>query len=311
MDLAERFEGCMLGLAIGDALGYPTEFLSLSEIRARYGPAGVQEFESSGFHPPGSYTDDTQMSIAVAQALVEAGDRPLDALMTVMARHFVAWSESPKNDRAPGATCMTGCGNLANGVHWREAGVAESKGCGSAMRAAPIGLYYWRDLDRVVEVATASSLLTHGHPTAVAAAAGAAVAVALLVAHTAPKDLLAGVLAEIQHLDADCAQKLREVGDVLALDPDEAIARLGEAWVGEEAVADALYCFLRSPSDFRRTVRTGANTQGDSDSIACIAGALSGANNGIHAIPDHWRQQVENAELLRSLGRALAAAARA
>jgi ADP-ribosylglycohydrolase len=81
--LEERFHGCILGLAIGDALGYPAEFMSLSQIHEEYGPRGVQDFKPSGFHPAGRFTDDTQMTIAVAEALIEAGHDDLDTLMGV------------------------------------------------------------------------------------------------------------------------------------------------------------------------------------------------------------------------------------
>lgn len=311
MDLSDRFEGTIVGLAVGDALGHPTEFLSLAEIRRRYGPDGVTDFEPPPRHAPGTYTDDTQMSIAVAEALIEAGDRALDELMRATARRFVEWADSPDNDRAAGMTCMAGCNNLKRGVDWHKAGVAESKGCGSAMRAAPIGLYYHHDLKRVVEVACASSLPTHRHPTGVAAAAGAAATVALLLTGTAPEALLTALLEHTGHLDADFAAKIAQVGGVLDREPDDALAILGQAWVGEEAVADALYCFLRSPANYARTVLTGANSQGDSDSIACIAGAMSGAFNGIDAVPERWRQGVENATRLTDLAARLHGAAMA
>lgn len=306
--LESRFEGAILGLAIGDALGWPTEFLSLHEIHARFGPEGVTDFVAASRHPPGTYTDDTQMSIAVAEALIEAGRKPLDVLMPVMARRFVEWARSPENDRAPGTACMAGCRNLASGKDWRTAGNPGSKGCGSAMRAAPIGLYYHGDLARVVEVGCASSLPTHGHRTAIAAAAGTAVAVALLVEGAAPQDLVPRLLETTGSLDGDCAAKIRQVLSVLDKPPAEAMRILGDAWVGEEALADALYCFLRSPDDYRRTVLAAANSNGDSDSIACIAGAMSGAFNGIEAIPDRWRREVENADYLTDLAKRLYAA---
>ncbi len=84
------------------------------------------------------------------------------------------------------------------------------------------------------------------------------------------------------------------------------MARLGDAWVGDEAVADALYCFLRTPGDYRTTVRTAANSNGDSDSIACIAGAFSGAFNGLDAIPEEWQRRVKNAAYLHDLAGRLA-----
>ena len=92
--------------------------------------------------------------------------------------------------------------------------------------------------------------------------------------------------------------------------PDDVLCmgELGEAWIAEEAVASALYCFCKSPGDYAATVLTGANTVGDSDSIACIAGAISGAYLGLTALPENWRRQVENADMLSEIGMDLHAA---
>jgi ADP-ribosylglycohydrolase len=78
--------------------------------------------------------------------------------------------------------------------------------------------------------------------------------------------------------------------------------------VAEEAVLMALYCFLKSPDDFVATVRRGANTQGDSDSIASIAGGLSGAYLGVEALPAAWINRLEKSEYLGDVARRLAAA---
>ena len=305
-DLMAKFQGCLLGLAIGDALGRPTEFISdLNALREKYGPEGVMDFEGD-WHPPGTYTDDTQMSLAIARALLKAGHRPLDELMTLMAEEFVRWNRSPDNNRAPGNTCRAGCESLERGVPWRESGIADSKGCGSAMRTAPIGLYFWDDEPRLLEVARASSSATHGHPTALAAAAGTALLVAWAVRHDPPADYPARLAAALDAMPGgeETAALVRRVPEVLNRSPDEVLCAgvLGEAWTGEEAVASALYCVCRSPRDYRQTVLTGANTVGDSDSIACIAGAISGAYNGIEAIPAHWREQVEDSSVLHELG---------
>ncbi len=313
IDLLSRFEGAILGLAIGDALGFPTEFISLKEIRTRYGPAGVTDFEPVGWHPPGTYTDDTQMSIAVAEALIEAGHDSIDKLMPAMARRFVAWSKSAENDRAPGTTCLTGCRNLASGAPWARAGVADSKGCGTAMRVAPIGLFYWKNEQRLVDVARASALPTHGHPTGVAAAAAAALLVAWAVRGGDPLQYPARLLAALQDIPGsdEVIQRVARIDDCLADHPDDVLRgpELGEGWVAEEAVACALYCFCRTPTDYSSTVLTGANTVGDSDSIASIAGAISGAYNGLGAIPEPWVSGVENSDGLRDLARRLHAQA--
>lgn len=304
----ERFEGCMLGLAIGDALGFPTEFLSLPQIRARYGPEGVADFASRGALPPGSYSDDTQMSLAVARGLIAAGEHLDDAerVIQCICGEFVVWldTEALADPRAPGRTCIEGCRRLEQGVPWRESGVCASKGCGAAMRSAPIGLVYHDRPALLREVAYGASVCTHAHPTGVAAGIATAYLTALALVGDVG-DMVGKLLEFVGDVSDEFNDKMRQVESVLQLEPDDAFAVLGEGWVGEEAVAGALYCFLRTPADFAAAVLTGANTQGDSDSIACIAGAFSGARNGSTRIPQRWVQGVERAGLLTDTGGSL------
>ncbi|MBR9980088.1 MAG: ADP-ribosylglycohydrolase family protein, partial [Desulfatitalea sp.] len=124
-----KAKGVIYGLAIGDALGWPTEFLKLDQIRAKYGPQGITELPD-----PALFTDDTQMSIAVARALILTGETQVDAIMAAMRDEFVQWRKSPDNNRAPGNACLQGVANLEKGIHWTQSGVPHSKGCGSAMR---------------------------------------------------------------------------------------------------------------------------------------------------------------------------------
>lgn len=323
MDLGERIEGCILGLAIGDALGFPTEFRRREAIVASFPPDGVTDFVAlhdprwparplimGRAHPPGTYSDDTQMTIAVAEAIL-ACDRyaDLDTLMNEMGARFVAWSRADDNDRAPGNACMTGAQNLARGAPWRKAGVPDSKGCGSAMRVAPIGCAFVHDRARLLEVARASSVLTHGHDAGVEGAAAGALLVAMALEGASPDAMLDAVVRECAPRSRDFAACLAKLPGLLAAPPEIALSSrgLGEAWVAEEAIACALYCFLRTPHDYRATVLTAANTDGDSDSIACIAGSISGAFNGASPIPSEWRERVENAGRLRALAADLAA----
>ena len=177
----DRFRGCLIGLAVGDALGHPTEFISsVARIKQRYGERGIVDFDRAGPHPAGTFTDDTQMTIAVARALALAGHRPLDELMTLMADEFVAWAGHSSNNRAPGGTCLAGCRNLEQGAHWKHAGIKGSKGCGAAMRAAPVGLYFTNNDEALVRVAAAQCVLTHSHPTGIASSVAAAAPVAWL-----------------------------------------------------------------------------------------------------------------------------------
>lgn len=96
MDL-NKAKGVIYGLAIGDALGAQTESLKLSQIRAKYGEDGIRDLPS-----PALFTNDTQMSIAVAEALIRSGDQDIEAIMDAVREEFIKWYHSPENNRAPG-----------------------------------------------------------------------------------------------------------------------------------------------------------------------------------------------------------------
>lgn len=297
-------EAILFGLALGDALGYPTEFLRLSDlpgrpgIRSKYGPQGIQEPPT-----PALYTDDTQMSIALAEGLIDAGlHADLDTQMNAIGHRFVQWWHSPENNRSPGRTCMRAVAMFANGFSWRDSGIAHSKGCGSAMRVGTIGYFYQHDESRLRQVAESSGIITHGHPAAVAASIAAAYLVKLALDGVHPREYLSCVQAFAGGISQDFDRVMLHVGQALTLDnEDQALRLIGEGWVGDEAVGLALYCVMRSPDDYVAGVRRGANTDGDSDSIACIAGGILGARLGLEAIPQAWRERCEHRDELIDL----------
>ena len=326
--LEDRFQGCLLGLAIGDALGYPTEFLALPEIRKRYGPNGIQDLNGN----PALHSDDTQTSMAVARALVDTGQNGVENWMEALVREFLIWLRSPENDRAPGNTTIKGCQNLEAGISWTESGLVESKSCGAIMRVAPIGLYFHGDPSELRLAAWASSVATHAHPTALVCAEATAFCVSWAVAGIDPSGYLermkalqrdslqswdpvlgkswkrAGYARPEDYLAAGWAQLLGELEKVplaLAKAPADVCEILGGGWGSDEALACALACVLKFPKDYMGAVRSGANTGGDSDSIACIAGAISGAYLGHKSIPKNWRRHIENRQTLIELSRQL------
>ena len=293
----DKCKGMLFGLAIGDALGRPTEFMSLKNIQSKYGPDGIQDLPEQAL-----YTDDTQMTIAIAEALIRTGDQDLETIMDAVKDEFIKWRNSPENNRAPGNACLAGVSNMERGVHWSESGVPDSKGCGSAMRVAPIGYFYQHDPDKLMQVARASGLCTHGHRTAVAASVGAAYLVKLALDNVDPGSMISAVLEFTNGISREFGQAVLKIDECLDWsDEEKALNYLGEGWIGEEAVALALYCFLKYPDDYKKAVLRGANTNGDSDSVACIAGSISGAYLGIEAIPDDWRKRIEKSEDLEDL----------
>ena len=304
------FQGCIVGLAVGDALGFPCEFRTRAQILAAFGPSGVTDFVGildaawpkwpailSRPHPPGTFSDDTQMSIALAEGLLDGERGNLDIVMQRVAARFVAWSHADNNNRAPGNACMTGCTNVERGMPWSVAGVADSKGCGAAMRVAPIGLLYADDHERLLEVARASALITHRHDAGIEGAAAAALLVALALSKRTPEQMYDALVKECAPRSKDFAACLERFAKHCDSPPEIALSKegIGEGWVAEEAVLSALYCLWQRPDDFAAAVLLGANTDGDSDSIACIAGSIAGALHGVEAIPPKWRSTVEDA----------------
>ena len=308
-DRRSRILGAVLGAAIGDAMGAPVEFMSsVTEIRRRYGPDGVTgfvRFDETGGRRVAHYTDDTQMAEAVLRGLLEAranGDDLGDAMGRIAAR-FVEWKNHPQGGhRAPGNACLAGCAALERGVPWDRAGGATAGGCGSVMRAYPFGLVLSDDLERAEAWAVAHSKLTHGDPIALAACAAMAVGVALLLRGTDVDKVLDAMVAAAARHSAKTAgmmeRAIQEARD--GVGPEVTLDRL-RAWAAHEAIAAAVYLLARHPEDTRAAILEGANTPGDSDSIATLAGASLGARNGVESLPRDWVRDVERSSELEAL----------
>jgi ADP-ribosylglycohydrolase len=318
----------MFGLAFGDALGGPTEFLTVAQIEGRYGLGGPRELEGD----PVLVTDDTQMTLAVASALHEMPNPDSQALSESLRQAFVEWLISPENNRAPGNTCLDACAKLSKGVPWQEASVAGSKGCGANMRVAPVGLVPGYDLETLAGVAQLQAGLTHGHPTALTASELTAYAVRALRDGAAFSDLPAllrsrcheqrrvyrhewlGPLWKRSGLDSptefiqrgwdDCLVALDRLDAAVKLRDDnlDPCIRTGQGWIAEEALSTALLCTLRNIHDPVSGLARAANTSGDSDSIACLAGAFLGVAHGMSAWPISWVPRIEYAEKISKFG---------
>ncbi|MFD0855311.1 ADP-ribosylglycohydrolase family protein, partial [Actinomadura adrarensis] len=180
--------GSMFGLAYGDALGAPTEFLNMKQIGKKYGSDGPSDF----YGTPALVTDDTQMGIAVALALLDALANPPftpDLITPMWRRRFVDWLDSPDNNRAPGNTCLTACRYLKSGLPWVQATQRNSKGCGANMRVTPVGLAPGLSDEQRAGAAQLQAAMTHGHPTGLAASELTAFTVWWLKEGMSPVDL--------------------------------------------------------------------------------------------------------------------------
>jgi ADP-ribosylglycohydrolase len=302
--------------------------MSLSEIRAQFGRPGITEY-TTAFDRKGAITDDTQMTLFTAEGLlrgyVQCGGRDPRAMTAAVAHAYARWlktqgAEPGVSDfdadgwlfeqrelhalRVPGATCISA---LQRMTVFGARATNESKGCGGAMRMAPVGLWCARLDDgvpaervarRALDLGAGLAGLTHGHPTGRLAAGAFAALVALLVRDVAlpeaadrVRGLLtrhpghAGTLRAIERAQ----QVARGADDTLR---PETIVALGEGWDADEALSIALACALAA-EDFESGVRLAVNHDGDSDSTASMAGNLLGALHGVEAIPQRWLAGLE------------------
>lgn len=309
---ADRVLGCLLGGAVGDGFGYGVEFDSLAAIRRRHGPDGLTApLVSDGRIV---VSDDTQMTLFTAAGLLASPPvEPRDEATLEAIRHatldwhrtqsqrFVAgrpgllahralWAR-----RAPGNTCLSACAAGAGGSPERP--INTSKGCGGVMRTAPVGLVYGLRPGAAFELGARAAAQTHGHPAGYLSAAVMAFVVRWLSDCPAPTvaDLEAAVGGALEQLErwegaAETRAAITAAMDRIARpgpDPAADVAALGEGWVGEEALAIALYAAARG-RDYPQVVRIAANHDGDSDSTAAIAGQLHGAMHGAAGIPVEW-----------------------
>jgi ADP-ribosylglycohydrolase len=318
VSLRSKFEGTLVGTGIGDALGRPFEGWSRLQIESEVGCiTDLLPDSFSGYgYPAGQYTDDTQLTIAVAESLIRKnGFDPNDLI-----DRFIEWLSEPPI--GPGYGCVVSIQKLKRGESW-ETAASDSGGNGTAMRVAPIGLFYHDDIPKLIEVARMSSLITHNHWAATASAIVVARSVAYLI-WCKTLDLndflqeLAVAVDKPEYLDF--SEKILQLKEFLKMDPKEALIELGgmgveppwpnpaesrEGFISGYAMAttlSSLYCFLLSPTDFRKSVIESVMSGGDTDSCGAITGAISGSYNGIESIPANWIKKLVKNDYIRQLG---------
>jgi ADP-ribosylglycohydrolase len=302
----DRFMGCLLGTAVGDALGQPVEAFPPERLRREFGE--IREFMAGDPRlpiplGPGQWTDDTQMTLDIARSLVRrARVDPEDIAAEFIRDH---WGEGI---RFSGFTVKYSLQRLKRGLSWQQSGLDDemTAGNGGAMRIAPVGLLDCLHIERLAEDARLATIITHRHPEAVAGAQ----AVAFMVAQAAAGGLEPPTLfPETAAFIGPCrvAENLQRAQELWAqgTETTRALSILGTTGYVVHTVAAAAYCFLKSPDDFERAVIDAVMGGNDADTTAAIAGAVSGAFNGAAAIPLRWRKTVERGPEIEAMARDL------
>lgn len=285
----------LLGTAVGDALGVPFE-TKLSNYEPLVAWDG-KTFLGSEHHKlqPGQYSDDTQMSLMVAESLIlNHGFNPDD-----LAERYVDWMVSGRA-RGYGKTTLLAVQNLRNGKHWSESGVPGSYGNGTAMRAAPFGVYFRNDIQSLIAIAKIDSAITHASEEAEAGA----IAIALASAYAVNGDK-EGLLDELWQLLPDSKVRstvysLDSLVDSPYITPEQALRVIGTKGDVRQTVPAALYCFLKF-DNYHDAVLASIKAGGDTDTTAAIVGALFGAKLGVQGINQELVKAVEESDRLIEL----------
>jgi ADP-ribosylglycohydrolase len=295
-----QYRGCMFGLAVGDALGAPIEFMTLDQIKGRFGAQGL--VQPAG---PLQYTDDTQMSLATAVGCLRAWMRYREkgichppSVIHIFYMHWLETQNDPAQRRAPGNTCLSALRSGKKGT--LDEPINNSKGCGGVMRTAPIGLAFLPSEGQgAFRIGAETAALTHGHPSGYLTGGFLAEMIAHIIRGISLDEAIDRSIEQLVRYEGH-AETLAKVEQARRLAVSgsgvkQSISELGAGWVGEEALAVAIYCALRFPNDWRVGVLAAVNHSGDSDSTGSICGAILGARLGLGAIPVEWVRTVENA----------------
>jgi ADP-ribosylglycohydrolase len=302
---ASHFEGCLVGQALGDALGFVVEGQPPA-VCGRYVEEHLQRGRlprwGRGSFPVGEYSDDTQLARELLRSYAEKETFDPSDYARRIARMF---SEGEIVGR--GRATEQAAERLAAGVPWREAGTPPpSAGNGSAMRAGPVGLVFSNNPEGLVSAAVEQGFITHRDDRCSAGAVAIAAAVALAATGPVERlDFLGRIAQLVRPIEATFADLVMELSTWSAMPPAQAARHIAPAGLPPRhlhvagdwdeitpfvvpSVLWALYCFLRSSEDYWQTICTAIAVGGDVDTTAAMAGAISGAHLGIGTVPEKF-----------------------
>ena len=293
--LKDKFIGSLLGTLVGDALGMPVEGYGFRTIEEEYGEIRDMLDARLG---PGTYTDDTEMMIAVAESLVKKnGFDGQDMAQCFLANFHV--------ERGYGGGTIQALSKVRSGISWEESGTfafhGGSFGNGSSMRIAPIGAFYYNNPNKLRSAAYGSSQITHTHILGKEGAALQAMAVSNAVRldpqESFDTNQFVKGLQELIPPAADIYRSKLTAVQALLDSPhskEDVVERLGHDSTAPGSVTTSIYAFLSHYDSFEETVVFAVGLGGDTDTIGAMSGAISGAYHGKRGIPQRWLESVEN-----------------
>ncbi len=337
---ATKYIGCLLGGAVGDALGYPIEFMTYQEIVHTYGKRGITDLLLSD-NGLALISDDTQMTLFTVEGLMwskrvenKHGYCNIPARCFYSYQRWLHTQNFPLADssyqwilddkrldvrspllqtkelfarRAPGNTCLQALMAAKDQNYGTiEEPMNDSKGCGGVMRVAPIGLALYNNPKKAYEVGCQVAAITHSHPTGFISAGTFASIIANILKGLTIENAVSAVIQQIAEVPGSY-ETLKLLKKAVELyysgEPSvEKIVKLGQGFVAEEALAIGVYAALCHSENLKRAVILAVNHDGDSDSTGAICGNIVGAYLGKSSVPQDWLDKLECKDVIEEMG---------
>jgi ADP-ribosylglycohydrolase len=316
IDYLDKFSGTLLGVSIGDTLGHPYEGVIRERIHSQFD--NFKEFIKTKRKLFNTYTDDTQLTLHTAEALIQGSGYNEHNFI----REYVKWLDDPPI--GPGFGCISSIQKLKYGIPWQKA-ASNSGGNGTAMRVSPIGLFFCKDIKNLINSALKSSLITHSHPAASAGAIVIARAIAFLIDKSVETGfsidefftiLISSISNSQEKIWEEFIEILNRVKENLSISIEAGLIKfsqvgvkspffiedyMGKAFVHPytlSTVACAIFIFLKNLQSFEDCIIQLATAGGDSDTVGAIGGSLAGAYFGLGNIPDYMKDIVKQHKLI-------------
>jgi len=321
--LKDKILGAFYGVAIGDAMGMPTTFLSREEIRGKFGV--VKDFLEAPMEGSvhsdlvrGEYTDDTELTFMLADSIISSrGIDPED-----VAKRLVKWADDNDilNTTLIGPSTRSAIKDLKSGISYRVTGMnGTTNGC--AMKISPVGIIdaFSGDEKTVNDVINACMCTHH---TALAVSGASAICFAVRSAVSGENNIDTIYKASLRGADLGAkvmgnphlsiSQRIREAVDIAKSSPDSD-SFLDELYrfikkpqwaLTEDAVPAAISIFVKSRGNFRDAILLACNLGADSDTIGAMTGGIAGSYSGIKDIPKDWIKTIDSSSKrdIRELG---------
>jgi ADP-ribosyl-[dinitrogen reductase] hydrolase len=302
----DRAVGALLGLACGDALGRPVEFMHAGSIEREHGR--VTEMLGYGTHsqPAGTITDDTDLALCIAHSLVDHdGFNGSD-----IAQRFTDWYEAGPFDI--GRMTASAIRRLQRGEPWDQAGHSEweaseegrNAGNGSLMRTVPHGIAFAGNADAIIRYSQQSSAITHADPRCKASCALFNLIIANFVEGERDLDTAAETYFEAATQDAvPYPEEVAEAVDNVRNGSIGEADLLGSGYV-VDTFQTALY-HAHAADSAEEAIVNAVNMGGDTDTVGAVTGALAGARFGASDLPDRWLSSIDETDELTELAEKL------